>query len=717
MRTAPLSASTPVIELNGVGKTRAEQLSRLGIFTLRDLIYYFPRAYEHRGNVALLGDYDTQNARSYILTVATSPTSAKLKTGLTITKFRAFDESGSCEIIFFNSRFVKDLFHIGDVFRFYGKATFSKMKRLTLTGPKFEAVIPGKQLEDFVPVYSLTDGISSKILDKLIRVAINDLLPFIKDPIPQAIALEEGLPSLAYSIQNIHFPSSKEALEKAQRRLAFDEMFYFGMGIAISRSQRTSFKGEKFSPCSLKPITELLPYELTNSQKNAINDVYKDTVLNSENGHTSAMARIIVGDVGSGKTICAAAAMFIAKQSGYQSALMVPTEILANQHYQDISELFGKLGISVALLTGSTSQKKKQEIYERLSSGEIDVVIGTHALISEKVEFKSLGLIVTDEQHRFGVRQRGVLKSKAQSAHMLVMSATPIPRTLALAIYGDLDISRITELPKGRQRVDTYVVDESYRSRLINFIEKQIALGGQCYIVCPSIEKDEESDGPLYTLESINARSDSDPLDELKNAVQYTEDLKSALPKIQIECLHGKMKNSVKDEIMKRFSSGETKVLVSTTVIEVGVNVPNASLMIVENADRFGLSQLHQLRGRVGRGTRKSYCILVSNNKSEKSKARLEVMRTTYDGYEIADKDLLIRGPGDFFSSNTSNNLRQSGGFEFNFASLCDDTTLMEKAFSIAKSIVSADPMLERDEHKLLKEELDRLTTIPSTIS
>ena len=717
MRDAHLSASTPVIELNGVGKTRAEQLSRLGIFTLRDLIYYFPRAYEHRGNVALLGDYDTQNARSYILTVATSPTSAKLKTGLTITKFRAFDESGSCEIIFFNSPFVKDLFHIGDVFRFYGKATFSKMKRLTLTGPKFEAVIPGKQLEDFVPVYSLTDGISSKILDKLIRVAINDLLPFIKDPIPQAIALEEGLPSLAYSIQNIHFPSSKEALEKAQRRLAFDEMFYFGMGIAISRSQRTSFKGEKFSPCSLKPITELLPYELTNSQKNAINDVYKDTVLNSENGHTSAMARIIVGDVGSGKTICAAAAMFIAKQSGYQSALMVPTEILANQHYQDISELFGKLGISVALLTGSTSQRKKQEIYERLSSGEIDVVIGTHALISEKVEFKSLGLIVTDEQHRFGVRQRGVLKNKAQSAHMLVMSATPIPRTLALAIYGDLDISRITELPKGRQRVDTYVVDESYRSRLINFIEKQIALGGQCYIVCPSIEKDEESDGPLYTLESINARSDSDPLDELKNAVQYTEDLKAALPKIQIECLHGKMKNSVKDEIMKRFSSGETKVLVSTTVIEVGVNVPNASLMIVENADRFGLSQLHQLRGRVGRGTRKSYCILVSNNKSEKSKARLEVMRTTYDGYEIADKDLLLRGPGDFFSSNTSNNLRQSGGFEFNFASLCDDTTLMEKAFSIAKSIVSADPMLERDEHKLLKDELDRLTTIPSTIS
>ena len=709
--------SSPVININGVGKAKAEKLAKLGIHTVGDLLYYFPRAYENRGNVALLGDYITDIPRSYILTVASNPTSVKIKAGMTITKFRAFDNSGTCEVIFFNAPFVKDVFHIGDSFRFYGKTSFTKVRRLNLTNPKYEPIVFGKTLADFVPIYSLTDGITSKAIDKLIREAINDIIPFLKDPIPQSITLKEGLPSLGYAIQNIHFPESTEALLKAQHRLAFDEMFYFGISIALSKSQRSFSSGVRFKPCSIKPFLDLLPYELTDSQKTAVNDIYKDTVMSSMDENPPAMARILVGDVGCGKTVCAALAMYIAYKSGYQSALMVPTEILATQHYHDISDLFSKLGINVALLTGSCTQKKKQEIYLGLINGSIDIVIGTHALISEKVDFASLGLIITDEQHRFGVKQRGVLKDKTKNAHMLVMSATPIPRSLALAMYGDLDISRITELPKGRQRVDTYVVDESYRTRLNSFISKQVAIGGQCYIVCPSIEANDDEGDIFISDNSLNGKLVEGRQLNLKNAVEYTEDIKKALPNLTIDCLHGQIKNAEKDEIMARFSSGKTDVLVSTTVIEVGVNVPNASLMIVENAERFGLSQLHQLRGRVGRGSRKSYCILVSDNKTEKAKARLEVMRTTYDGYEIAEKDLLLRGPGDFFSSVSDNSLRQSGGFDFKFTSTCEDTQVMEKAFSQAKGIINADPNLDLPEHSLLKERIKTIITNESTIS
>jgi ATP-dependent DNA helicase RecG len=381
---------------------------------------------------------------------------------------------------------------------------------------------------------------------------------------------------------------------------------------------------------------------------------------------------------------------------------MVPTEILARQHYADACELLGGAGIKVELLLGSTPQKEKRRIYEEIENGAAKVVVGTHALITDKVKFGNLGLIVTDEQHRFGVAQRAVLKERAQRAHLLVMSATPIPRTLALAMYGDLDVSRITDMPKGRQRVDTYVVDEGYRTRLNDFIKKQVALGGQCYIVCPSIEGDGDevvTDG-LGNLVSANALG-------LKNATEYAEQLKKELPSLKIDLLHGRMKAAEKDAVMEHFSSGETKVLVSTTVIEVGVNVPNASLMIVENADRFGLSQLHQLRGRVGRGKRKSYCILVSDSSAERSRERLEVMRSTYDGFEIAERDLAMRGPGDFFSSNKGNNLRQSGGFDFKFAEICNDSELATSAFETAKSIISRDPELSLPEHSGLRAELE----------
>lgn len=710
-----LTMQSQVTDMPGVGSARAEKLMKLGISTVKDLIFHFPRAFEKRGDVRPLSQFDVQINCSFILTVATEVKQTTIKRGLTISKFRAFDESGSCEIIFFNCPFVKDVFHIGAEFRFYGKPVLKK-STIQLTNPKYEPYVTGIPLPDYVPIYSQTDGMSSKQIDKLIQIAINDVLPEIIDPIPENIRLSNELSTLTYAIKNAHFPESDESLSKALTRLAFDEMFYFGIGISLSASNKNCSEGIRFSPCSLSPITEILPYELTPSQKSAINDVYKDTVIGND-GRVSPMTRIIVGDVGCGKTICALAAIYIAAKSGYQSALMVPTEILANQHYEDAARLLGQLGLRVGLLLGSTKQKEKKELKKALSVGELDVIIGTHALLSDGVEFSKLGLVITDEQHRFGVLQRARLKEKSESAHMLVMSATPIPRTLALAMYGDLDISRITDMPKGRQRVDTFVVNESYRTRLNDFISKQVALGGQAYIVCPSIEgQDDESDE--YVLDFIGEKALNAKSLNLKNAVEYAESLKNALPSLNVDVLHGKMKAAEKDKIMSRFSSGETNVLVSTTVIEVGVNVPNASLMIVENAERFGLSQLHQLRGRVGRGARKSYCVLVSDVNSEKAQERLSVMKSSYDGYEIAEKDLIMRGPGDFFSSISDNNFRQSGGFDFKFASMCDNSELFSKAFSSAKAIIENDPDLALPEHSNLKNEVYlRLKTDSSTIS
>ncbi len=710
-----MTTATPVIQLSGVGKTRAAQLEKLGIKTLGDLIYFFPRAFEKRGNVRPLASFDPERHCSYILTVATKVSQAQIRKGLTISKFRAFDETGSVEITFFNSPFVKDTFTVGATFRFWGKISISKNK-LQMSNPKYEPYVDGVALPDFVPIYPLTDGISSKQIDKLVKTAINDVLPQIIDPIPDNVRLENSLPTLAYAIKNAHFPENESMLISSQRRLAFDEMLYFGLGISMSAKQKDVGDGIKLSPCSLKPLTDLLPYELTGGQKNAINDIYRDTVIGND-GKISPMSRIIVGDVGCGKTVCATVAAYITSKSNYQTALMVPTEILARQHFDELSRILGRLDIKVELLLGSTSAKEKKRIYSGLESGEINVIVGTHSLISDGVEFNNLGLVITDEQHRFGVAQRAKLKDKSRQSHLLVMSATPIPRTLALTMYGDLDVSRIEEIPSGRQKVDTFVVDEGYRLRLNDFIKKQVALGGQCYIVCPAIEKNED-DEDAFIVDYSTGEVISENSLNLKNAVEHAEELKKSLPDLRIGVLHGRMKANEKDEVMSKFSNGEIDVLVSTTVIEVGVNVPNACLMIVENAERFGLSQLHQLRGRVGRGSRKSYCILVSDIKSPKSRERLEVMRTTSNGFDIAEKDLLLRGPGDIFASISNDNLRQSGGFEFRFANLCDNSDLLQKAFSVAKSITSIDPELKLDEHKLLREEINRRILVsPSTIS
>ena len=705
-----------VTELSGVGKTRAKQLEKLNIRTLSDLVYCFPYSYENRSIIYPLFPVRDGINSSYILTVSSEVKSAKIRNSLTISKFKAFDESGACEIVFFNSPFVKDLFHIGSVFRFTGKAAVLKGK-IQLTNPKYEPYVEGIALPEFIPQYHLTDGLSGKILDKLINSALSSVISDIVDPLPDNIRVENELSTLTYALKNVHNPENEDALRRALRRLAFDEIFYFSMGVSLSTRYKNATRGVRFMPCNMKEFTDILPYQLTAGQKNAINDIYSDTVIKTKNEDAAHMARILVGDVGCGKTVCAAAAIFIAAKSNYQSALMAPTEILARQHYLDLAKLFDALNIKCALLLGSTSAKEKKAIYSDLESGKIDLIVGTHALLSEKVVFNKLGLVITDEQHRFGVAQRAALNDKSKSAHMLVMSATPIPRTLALAMYGDLDISRITEMPKGRQNVETFVVNESYRRRINDFITKQVALGGQCYIVCPAIESKPSVNADDVLLENyISFKNNS--FSNLHNVNDYAVNLRQNLPNLKIECLHGKVKAAEKDQIMSQFSLGQTDVLVSTTVIEVGVNVPNASLMIIENADRYGLSQLHQLRGRVGRGKRKSYCILVSDINTEKSRERLEIMRTTYDGFEIANRDLEIRGPGDFFKTKEQENFRQSGGFNFKLAPLSDDNSLFELAFSLAKSIISKDPDLILPEHRELKFQLQKIIApITSSIS
>ena len=700
-----ITPQSDVGQLSGVGKTRKDQLNKLGIFTVKDLLFHFPRYYENRGLEATIATAPLESSASLLLTVASEVKSVAIKRGFTISKFRAFDQSGSVEVVFFNSPFIKDVFHTGSEFRFYGKLSYSK-KTLQLVNPKYEPFVDGIPLADLVPVYSLTEGISSRLIDKFILNAIREAVMLVDDPLPESVRVENNLPTLSYSLKNIHYPDDEDALARSIRRLAFDEMFNFGLGVSMLARSKKRVTGVKFAPCDLKPLLELLPYQLTKSQKDAVNDIYKDTVINASSDKNPAMARILVGDVGTGKTICAIIAIYIAVKSGFQAALMAPTEILARQHFAEISSLLGRLGIKVKLLVGATKQKEKDEVYRELSEGTLSVVVGTHALISEKLSFKNLGLIITDEQHRVGVNQRAVLKEKNESAHMLVMSATPIPRTLALTLYGDLDVTKINEYPAGRMRVDTFVVDETYRERLNNFIKKQVSLGGQCYVVCPAIESAEDDEDEGYSIASgFKLVSNASKKSNLKNATDLAEIMEQNIPNVSVGCLHGKMKSSEKDEIMRAFSNGEIDILVSTTVIEVGVNVPNASLMIIENAERFGLSQLHQLRGRVGRGSRKSYCILMEGLKSEKAHARLEIMQSTYDGFEIAEKDLMERGPGDFFSDfSNANSMRQSGGLKFKMASLATDTDIMNSAFESAKKIITDDPDLVNPENAQLSE-------------
>ena len=699
--------------LKGVGDARLKALSRLGLSTVRDLLLHFPRAYQNRGLIRRLAEAPIGERAAFLLTVASEPISTRIKNRITVTKLRVFDESGSIEAVFFNQPYLRDVFHVGMTFRFWGTVTVSG-KRRQLASPLYEKYTEGEVLPDFIPVYPIAEGLTQKLMTALTDQALSIGLPYLEDPLPESVRARMELPVLRIAVSELHRPSSGGTLARALRRIVFDELLALGLAVSLSKSERALAMTEPCRPTSMKPLLEAIPYELTNAQKRVINEIYSDMTGRGYSGSCPAMRRILIGDVGSGKTICAAAAALIAMASGRQVALMVPTSILAHQHYEDLASLFGQMGYEVALLTGATKASERKRILARLSdpTDPLPMIIGTHALLSENVVFADLALTITDEQHRFGVMQRARLKEKYSASHTLVMSATPIPRTLAHVLYGDLSVSRIDEMPKGRLRVDTHVVGESYRERLNAFIRRQVKEGGQVYVVCPSIEEkaDPEEEGAVSigTLAAPSFAADAAPL---KNAVDYAENLKKIFPEIPSALLHGKMKQSEKDAVMARFVSGEVKILVSTTVIEVGVNVPDATLMIVENADRFGLSQLHQLRGRVGRGKKRAWCVLVSDSHSETARSRLNVMQSTYDGYEIAEQDLALRGPGDFFSG-AGGESRQSGGLSLRLASCCNDTALMQAAFSEAADIVRTDPRLSAPEHLALRREVDRLFEI-----
>ncbi len=695
---------SPVRELYGVGEKLEKTLFSGGLYTVKDMLYRFPRAYQNRADVKELNDEGAHGEyHSFILTIANEPRVSLIRRGMSLLKFKAFDGSGTVNITYFNQNYLKEVFSQGATFRFWGKVTKEK-RTLCMNSPSYEPILPSKPLDALIPVYPMFSRMNQKLFAKLEREIISSLPEFLTDFLPSEVRAENGLCTLAYALENIHFPISEEALNRAIRRLTFNELYLFALTLSKIKASQIKKLAPVFESSDISELLALLPYAPTGAQMRAINDMIGDMCGGGE--YKTPMNRIVVGDVGSGKTLCAAVGAYIACKNGYQCALMAPTEILATQHYESLSPLFNSLGISCELLTGSTPAKDKKATQGRIKSGKCSFVIGTHALIQGSVEFNNLALAITDEQHRFGANQRASLSSKGESAHTLVMSATPIPRTLQFMIYRDLDISLIDELPPGRKRVQTYVVDESYRARLNEFIRKQIDSGSQVYIVCPSVEEKHDD---------IDNASDFDPFSPfyfeekppLKSAVDFASELCEIFPEFTVEFIHGKMKGKEKDDVMSRFASGEINILVSTTVIEVGVNVPNASLMIVENAERFGLSQLHQLRGRVGRGSTQSYCILVSNSKGENARERLNIMKTVYDGYQIAERDLQMRGPGDFFSANGS--VRQSGEIDLGIAKSCTDTSLVHLSFEAAKKTLESDPDLSLPEHLQLRGEVERI--------
>ncbi len=676
----PLTSDTNIQYMRGVGEARAKALAKLGITTVGTLLYHFPRGYEFRGNVKALASVEAGETASFILTAATDVHNATLRRGMTISKLRAFDETGSAEITFFNQPYIKDTIVKGGEYRFFGKLTRERGKNI-LSSPTVEPMIEGRELPPLVAVYPLTTGVTHKMLAKLVATALDELGDSIPEVLPEDVREENNLCAIGTALRFIHNPPDFKALETAKRRLIFEELYSFALGSGEKREKKQT--APKMTDGDTLALSAKLPYTLTGAQTRTIAEIAADLASGVP------MRRLVSGDVGSGKTVVAAAAAYIAVKNGYQCAIMAPTEILANQHFNELSDLLGKLNIKTALLTGSVKGKARREILAALADGSLHVLIGTHAIIGDEVSFNRLGLVICDEQHRFGVGQREalLLKGGGEACHQLTMSATPIPRTLAMFFWGDLDMSTLNEMPPGRQRVETFTVDEGYRERLNGFIRKQKAEWHQTYVVCPSVEEVELGEVTQEDIRLFDFGYDIEevmrPRSAPKAATTWAQRLAEDLPDLNIGCVHGKMKPAEKDAVMSRFASGELDVLVSTTVIEVGVNVPNATLMIVENAERFGLSQLHQLRGRVGRGSAKSYCVLVSDAKAGSSaRDRLDVMKNTYDGFKIAEFDLGERGPGDFFGSGED--IRQHGDLRFRIANLCEDMELFEAAVNAA---------------------------------
>ena len=671
--------NTDVRYIKGIGEKKALALNKLGVFSLYDLVSFFPRKYEDRTAfkpISLALDGETVCIRAL---VAETPRLSRVRRGLELVKLRAADEGGVMDLTFFNQPYVKDQLHRGESYVFYGRMEVSGMRR-RMVNPVYEREGAEKGVTGrIVPIYRLRAGLSQRDLSQGIRRGLALCLDSLPELLPEPVRRSNRLAAVGYAYENIHFPRDFEALALARRRLIFEELFVLACALGRARGQRTRAGGIPIAGAELREFWASLPFSPTGAQRRAVAQAVSD--LRSG----SVMNRLVQGDVGSGKTLVAAALIWYVWKSGLASAFMAPTEILAEQHFQTLSSMLSPFGLRIGRLTGALGAKEKRQVKAALKAGELDLIIGTHALFSEDVEYKNLALVVTDEQHRFGVSQRSALIGKGARPHVLVMSATPIPRTLALILYGDLDVSVIDELPPGRQKVDTFTVDESYRARLNNFILKLTGQGRQVFVVCPMVEENEEL--PM----------------KLKSAQEHAAALARAFPSLRVACVHGKMKPRDKDAVMAAFAAGETDILVATTVIEVGVDVPNAALMIVENAERFGLSQLHQLRGRVGRGAHKSYCVLVSDADSEEVRARLNIMSKTSDGFQIAEEDLRLRGPGDFFGS------RQHGLPETHLADLGADMDIMQRAQQEAAALLEADPELSAPEHAALKERAELL--------
>ena len=652
--------SDPITILKGIGPTKAKQFAALNIFTLEDLICHFPRAYEDRTRIVPIEKLEVDVPACFKAMVMNTPRTAHIRKGLDITKVQVADTTGRLTLTFFNQKYTAEQLQYGKEYIFYG-AVSGDFIGYNMTSPVFES--PDSTpltTRRVLPIYPLTAGRSNASVLKAVQQALA-LCDVPKEIIPQAVREEYGILPAQRAYYAIHQPASMQEAEMAKKRLIFEEFFVFSAGLSLMRAKRAMKKAPPYKICDLSPFYSALPFTLTGAQTRAIGEIAADLQRGAP------MNRLVQGDVGSGKTMVAAAAAYLAIQNGHQAAMMAPTEILAEQHYASLSKLLIPLGISVCLLTGSMTQKQKTLAREEIRAGRAQLVVGTHALVSDTTVFADLGLVITDEQHRFGVSQRSALAGKGNDPHLLVMSATPIPRTLALLMYGDLEVSILDELPPGREPVDTFLVDESYRARINNFIRKHVSEGHQCYVVCPAVEENEALD--------------------LKAAEVWAETLrKTVFPDLRVSLLHGQMKGAEKDAVMSAFSAGKADVLVATTVIEVGVDVPNATLMVIEDADRFGLSQLHQLRGRVGRGKAKSYCILTSHSKNPETLQRMKALCKTNDGFRIAEEDLRLRGPGDFFGA------RQSGLPVFRVANLsCDLATLKAAQQASAQWIETRD--------------------------
>ena len=656
--------TTDVRYIKGIGEQRAKALNKLGIATLRDLISWFPRKYDDRREARRIADLVPGETACVSAMIASAPTVAHIRKGMDLVKVRAVDETGTLDVTFFNQTWLKNNLIPGQTYIFYGKAE-GNLLRKTMASPIVEQEGKGEFTGRIVPIYPLTAGVSQLILSRSIRQGLDACAAILPDVLPDEVRQEHELCRIGYAYENIHFPEDEHALDLARRRLAFEELFLFTIGLKRLRTRREKVAVPPCKEVDMDGFYSHLPFTLTDAQRRCVEEAISDMRSGTP------MNRLCQGDVGSGKTMVAAACVYFCVKNGRQAALMAPTEILAQQHYNGLAPLLENLGIRCALLTGSTRAATKRSIAAQLSSGEIDFAIGTHALITEGVDYADLGLVVTDEQHRFGVAQRAALAAKGQHPHTLVMSATPIPRTLALILYGDLDVSIIDQLPPGRQPIETYSVPGSYHPRVYNFIRKLVTEGRQAYIVCPMVEVNDELP------------------DERKAVTEYAKQLQAEVfPDLKVAFVHGKMKPKEKDAVMTAFAARETDILVSTTVIEVGVDVPNAAVMVIENAERFGLSQLHQLRGRVGRGKHQSYCILISDNRNEETQQRLKVMTKTADGFKIAEEDLRLRGPGDFFGQ------RQHGLPGLRIADIGCDTLLLREAQEAAETLLANDPDL-----------------------